>query len=257
MRYFTADNLNFVPGLVHAFMARRGGASGGPDEESKLGRWKEAHKNFEVATRHLGISRSQLVLADQVHGAEVLVIAERPGGAGPRGWGQADALITSLKGVSLGVLTADCLPIILFDPRCRAIGIAHAGLRGSLLRVAGAAVDRMVAVFGCRREGIMAALGPGIGPCCYRVGEEVVERFASGFAKFQEFTRHQGNGKFLLDLTRANISILREAGLSPDKIVSLKLCTRCRMDLFHSFRGSGGRCGQQLSFVTLRDEKMS
>ena len=232
LRYFKAANLEGFPGLVHAFLTKEGG------------------DDLGLVAREFHISPSDIFLPHQVHGNRVAVLRDRiPGRV------TADSAITSLKGVALGVFTADCLPIILFDPRRSCIGIVHAGWRGSLIKVAERAVKAMAENFACDPADILAALGPTIGPCCYQVGEEVYERFRSSFIYHGDFMGASGGGRYVLDLIRANTLILREAGLSEDRIYSLDLCTRCRMDLFHSHRGAPRSKGRQLSLVLLDAKK--
>jgi YfiH family protein len=175
---------------------------------------------------------------------------------------QGDALITCEPGVLLAVQTADCIPILLADAKRRAVAAIHSGWRGTAQRIAEKTLGRMQMEFGTRPHDVIAALGPGIGGCCYEVGHEVVKEFAAKFPNAHEWFEGPfdalGNGdndsnwlpwltmrppghappapRAQLDLIAANRAILRAAGIAPDKIQSSGFCTSCRADLFFSYR---------------------
>lgn len=177
----------------------------------------------------------------QVHGADV-VVAERGGLAGA-----ADVLVADRPGLPLAVFTADCLPIVLYDPRGRRLAVAHAGWRGTARSVARAAVEAL-ARLGSAPGALVAAVGPSIGPCCYEVDRPVIEPLSAAFPGVWEswvIPRGRdagGTERWMLDLWRANLHQLLAAGLSPGRIDDLRLCTSCRLDLFFSYRrGARGR----------------
>ncbi len=154
--------------------------------------------------------------------------------------GEGDALLENKAGRLVGVKTADCLPILIVDERLRAVAAVHAGWRGSARQIAARAVDAMRREFGSRPEDLHAALGPGIGACCYEVGAEVAA--ACGIP---------ADGPVRLNLVQINRRQLRGAGVDPSRIYSADLCTRCRSE-FHSFRRDGDRAGRMISFAGVR-----
>ena len=175
-----------------------------------------------------------VAFARQVHGAAVLR-TERPGLAGA-----GDALVTSAPGLPLAVSTADCLPIVLYDAQRRRLAAVHAGWRGTVRSAAAAAVAALVAA-GSAAADVVAAIGPSIGSCCYEVDAPVIERLAAAFPRdWAGWVTPKGPDKWMLDLWRANIDQLRGAGLRPERVDLLGLCTGCRPDLLFSYRRERG-----------------
>lgn len=226
LRTATLPALAVIPGLVHGFERRAPGDGAETGEESRA----------RVA-RALG-GQGQLLLLKQVHGATVV---EAPWNGTP----EADASVATGPGWLLGIQTADCLPVLLVDPKRRLVAAAHAGWRGTAAGVAARAVDALVAR-GSRPEDLVAALGPGIGPCCYEVGDDVRAAFPPAAAAF---FRPGPNGRPHLDVRAANARHLVEAGLRPEALHHVADCTRCRADLYHSHRRQGKAAGRMISFV--------
>lgn len=184
-----------------------------------------------------------------------------------------DGLITATPGIYLGILTADCLPVILVDPRRRAIGVFHAGWRGTLKRIVEKGVGEMHRQFGSRAADLKAAIGPGIRGCCYTVGAEVRDAFESQFSYADELFRetkerneiHErypllfltarapGHSelprKIYLDLAEANRRQLTRAGVPPKNISDFGLCTSCRTDIFFSHRAEKGLTGRMMAIA--------
>ncbi len=226
LRTATVPALAAVPGLVHGF-EQRAPRDGAETREEGLAR----------ITRALDGS-GRLLLLRQVHGAAV---AEAPWDGAP----EADASVASARGLILGIQTADCLPVLIVDPRRRAVAAAHAGWRGTAAFVAARAVESLVAR-GSRPQDLVAAIGPGIGPCCYEVGEEL--RGAMG-PSFAPFFRPGPSGRPHLDLRAANVRLLEGAGVPPGALHHVADCTRCRADLYPSYRRDGKAAGRMVSFV--------
>jgi hypothetical protein len=153
--------------------------------------------------------------------------------------GEGDALLENQPGSVVAVKTADCIPILLVDDRLRAVAAVHAGWRGTAARIASGAVAAMSRRFGTRAEDLHAAIGPGIGPCCYEVGAEVAERFG-------------GQGRGCIDLSAANRRQLEQAGVTPERIYASNLCTMCRPEEFDSFRRDREAAGRMVSFAGIR-----
>ena len=186
----------------------------------------------------------------QVHGAAVHVVgaAEPDGRARP----EADALVTCTPGMALAVVTADCVPILLADPVSGAVGAVHAGWRGTVTDVTGAAVRVMTRHWDVAPARLVAAIGPSIGACCYDVGEDLVGAFtAAGFdaeARAAWF-RRDGSGRLRLDLWTATRDLLVRAGLSPARIHVAGLCTKTHLSWFESYRAEGAAAGRLAAII--------
>jgi len=177
----------------------------------------------------------------QIHGSDIWVVDKAA--ECERSWPRADGLLTDLPGVALSVRTADCLPIFLFDPHRRCIGLVHAGWKGSQRRVVQKAIRLMQRRYRCRPIDIRAYFGPGIRPCCYRVGQE----FRNYFPKE---IQHR-DGFDYLDLGMVNKNQLCQAGLPAQNIFISPICTCCCEDFF-SYRREGENTGRHLSLIMLQ-----
>ncbi len=186
---------------------------------------------------------------------------------------RADGQITDEPGILLAVQTADCIPVIVVDRTRRAVGVFHAGWRGTVKRIAEIGVGRMRLEFGSKPEDMVAAIGPGNSVCCYAVGEEVLSEFESQFSYGRELFRevddadvvrrkypmlfltqrapgHSPIGPSLhVDLIEANRRQLMDAGLSAESISVVGGCTQCHPELFYSHRGSHGRTGRMMAII--------
>ena len=176
----------------------------------------------------------QLATLKQIHSSSCVDAAGRTGLLG-----EGDALIENQPGSVVAVKTADCMPILLVDERSRAVAAVHAGWRGTASRIAVEAIAAMGGRFGTRPEDLHAAIGPGIGKCCYEVGPEVAAQFG-------------GQGRGHIDLTAANRSQLEESGVTPQRIYASNLCTMCRGEEFDSFRRDQAAAGRMYSFAGIR-----
>lgn len=232
------------PYLVHAIFTRHGGVSQPPYATLNLSRAvgddpSAVEHNHARMYRALGITHSQVAQCHLIHSAKVHVITAQEAGH----WqGRADGMVTAQPGVMLSMRFADCLPILLHDPRRKAVGLVHAGWRGTLQNVAAAAVRAMVDELGCVAQDITALIGPSIGPCCYEVGAEVVQAFATALPEMAPSLLHRDGRHVHLDLWQANQQQLLAAGVG--QVFNMALCTACRHDLFFSHRGDGGRTGR-------------
>jgi YfiH family protein len=177
---------------------------------------------------------ARLATVRQVH-SDVCVAAR--GRTGPAGEG--DAVLENTPGHLAGVKTADCLPILLVDEEHRAVAAVHAGWRGTVSGIVRAAIGKMREEFGTRPAHVHAAIGPGIGKCCYEVGPEVAAQFGA-------------TGRAKIDLAEANRRLLLEAGVPGAQIHAAGLCTMCGVEDFHSYRRDRERAGRMLSVVGIR-----
>jgi hypothetical protein len=180
-----------------------------------------------------GVDASALVCARQVHGRRVLPVGEADRGRGAREWESAldavDGLVTDVAGLPLGVVVADCVPVYLIDDELRAVGILHAGRRGTLGNISGAGVQALWQAYGIEPEEIHALIGPSAGPCCYEVSPEMAAAFADAGLPVRR--RH-------LNLWQANALQLKAAGVRPERIEISGICTICD-GRFYSHRADG------------------
>lgn len=164
---------------------------------------------------------------------------------------EADGIMTDQPGILLGIQTADCIPVLVADPVNRAVAGFHAGWRGTVERIVESGVQRMAEEFGSNPAKLIAAIGPGIGNCCYAVGGEVEGRFDAKFIYAAELFERREDGLYL-DLIEANRRQLLAAGLGADSISTVGGCTSCRPDLFFSHRASGGHAGRMMAVIGIR-----
>jgi YfiH family protein len=296
LAWLESVRLSKLPWLVHAFSTRRGGASHPPCQGLNLGfiesdrpeRVEHNRRSFfdslgggdfaPASVRQVHSSHSFVVaraadghLAYQLPGVEdSLPVADKP----PAG----DGLMSREPGLLLTIRIADCLPVLLVDPRRRAVAVVHAGWRGALARVIEKSVGDMRRAFGSDPRTLIAALGPSIRACCYEVGEEVVQAFHGSFVDADRFfqplpprpdaatDRHSilflsayppGHAPehvpaARLDLTAVARHQLACAGVKPANVLVADYCTACRADLFFSHRREGGQTGRQVAAIGIR-----
>ncbi len=244
--------------LLHGFSTRIGGISrlrGQENSSSDLNLGYTANDLPEAvsANRQLfmeaitrdSAGRCGLVTLKQMHSALTRRVGREDGAERATLWG--DGLMTDEPGILLGVQTADCLPILIADTRQRAVAAFHAGWRGTLKAIAERGVASMRKEFGSRPEDLTAAIGPGIGSCCFAVGPEVEALFSARFSYAEELFDKQETLR--MNLAEANRRQLLSAGLSPHKIYLLGMCTNCRTDLFFSYRAERGHTGRMLAVI--------
>ncbi|WP_159883979.1 peptidoglycan editing factor PgeF [Paenibacillus puerhi] len=259
------------PELTAGFTTRSGGVSREPFGSLNLGLHVEDDPSDVVANRRrlaeaLAFPFENCTYAEQVHGKEIQVVTKRERGAGRDSRETAlqakDGFVTNERGVILHALFADCVPLYVYDPIRQAVGLAHAGWKGTALQIAKSLLETMSAAYGTKPRDVRAAVGPSIGACCYEVDEAVVRRMdrviaETGAAKAGEdaqasFYVPQPDGKFKLNLQQLNRQIFIQAGILPSHIEISGLCTSCRTDLFYSHRKEGGRTGRMAAWIGLR-----
>ena len=189
---------------------------------------------FGTRLADLPAGLARLATLKQIHSSSCVAAGGRSGILG-----EGDALLEDQPGSVVAIKTADCIPILLVDERRRAVAAVHAGWRGTVARIAAEAVAAMGRSFGTHAEDLHAAIGPGIGKCCYQVGAEVAARFGG-----------QGSGH--IDLADANRRQLEDAGVTGRRIYASNLCTMCRAGEFHSFRRDQDAAGRMFSFAGIR-----
>jgi len=248
-----ASGLARLPGIAHGFFTRHGGVSRGIYASLNCGAGSKddptaVRENRARVAAHLGASN--FLSAYQVHGTTALVLDEPwPAGTRPR----ADAMVTARPGLALGVLTADCAPVLLAEPHAGVVAAAHAGWRGALAGIVEATLHAMEGL-GARRERILAAVGPCIGQDAYEVGPEFEAEFLrQDAASDRFFTRTHAGSRPRFDLAGYVAERLLRAGV--EDAGGLEVCTYAQSEDFFSYRGSSARCepdyGRQISAIVL------
>jgi hypothetical protein len=287
-----AQSLSELPWLVHGFSTRAGGVSRAHRKgDLNLGFTKDDDRravehNRGAFFREVGAAATRrngrldpwpIVTLRQVHSDIIHCVDFHSVDSASRDRVPGDGLLTATPGLLLAIQTADCLPVILVDPKRRAVGVFHAGWRGTVKRIVEKGVGQMQHRFGSSPRDLRAAIGPGIHGCCYEVGEDVRTKFESQFSYagklFREVkesdpvrekypllfltARAPGHGdlpnKIFLDLVEANRQQLREAGVLAKSIWASPLCTNCHNDLLFSYRAESGKTGRMMGVVGVRD----
>jgi len=251
--YYEFDGLASQAGLQHGVFTRLGGVSRPPFDTLNLGRSvgdddEAVEENYSRVCRALNIVRNSLVTGYQVHSDHVAVVS--PNDAG-RLLPSTDGLLTASEGLSLTLRFADCVPLLFFDPVQQVVGLAHAGWKGTVNHIGVKVVQAMQEKFGSCPENILACIGPSIGPCCYEVGNDVIDQVRQVFPYADDLLIPQVQHTVHFDLWAANRRQLQESGLA--QIEEAKMCTACQRDEFFSHRGDHhqtGRFGVFISLVT-------
>ena len=254
--YYTFPAFDEVSFVRHGFSTRLGGVSEGVyasmnlsftrgDEEAAV------RENFARFCTAIGTDSGNVVVSAQEHHTTVYNATADDRGRGvtrERGYADVDGLLTDEAGVVLCTQYADCVPLFFVDPVGRVVGTAHSGWKGTVARIGEVMVQRMCDDYGCRRENILAAVGPSIGPCCFEVDAPVYEAF-SALSLFDEGCYRRRGEKFDLNLWEVNRRILREVGVAEEHITVTDLCTKCHPDVFWSHRVLGGQRGSLAGFI--------
>ena len=294
VRYMQFALYEQFPELVHGIFTRHGGHSAAPYDRLNVSVgsgdiFEHILRNRFLALQSLNLHTYRCASAWMIHSADVAVVPEDGWDDWDEEWPyrsyrfddgnelrwttrprrRVDALITKARGVALVMSSADCVPLMLYDPAREVIALVHAGWRGTARGIVAATVDAMRERFGCRPADIRAGMGPSIGACCYEVSEEV-RRFFRGECEFEimptreryrnlvresaVFTIRElpGRNSLRLDIWQTHRNQLLMAGLSPEHIESSQICTSCESRHFYSYRREHGRTGRFPSILALR-----
>ena len=251
-----------LPAGVEALVStRHGGVSPAPFDTLNLGLWTDDEAARVVENRRrlfaaYGLPLERSVWCRQVHSDGVAVVGEEDAGRGAEGEAtvvpDADALVTRTPDLPLCVKVADCVPVAIVDPERRVLGLAHAGWGGTVARICSRTVAVMGERFGCEPAGLVAAIGPSIGPAGYEVGAEVVARARAAYGERADEILAPRGEKALLDLWAANRIDLEAAGLPSARIEVAAIASDERLDDFYSHRREAGRTGRFALVVALR-----
>lgn len=215
------------------------------DVDENRQRWADA----------IGVNLDRLVCGRQVHGTSIQTVSQINAGSGSRNIEDAvqrvDGLMTQVPGLPIAVFCADCVPVLLYDPDKHAVAAVHAGWRGTVQNIAGKVVRQMAAEFGSDPAHLRVGLGPSIGPCCYEVGDEVIDAWRKTDLDPDEIAVLNSQGRTVFDLWQANHMALVDAGVSPDSIENQRICTRCNNERFFSRRWGQGHRGLFAAIIQL------
>lgn len=258
--YLTYNVLNEIPFIRHAFSTRLGGVSKGVCESMNLafGRGDDREtvlENYRLLCDSACFEYESLCGSVQIHETEVRKVTKEDRGHGilrDRQWQSADALITNDKDVTLVTYYADCTPIFFVDTKTHAIGLAHAGWRGTVGRIAVNTVNEMAENFGTDPKDLICTIGPVIGKCCYEIDDICAAQFkALNEIDTSLILSEKGGGKYMADLALTNKLLLINAGVKEENITISDLCTRCNSDLLWSHRATNGNRGTMAAFMQI------
>ena len=250
-------------GIVrHGFSTRLGGVSEGCWASLNLsfdrGDSPEAvMENFRRIGSELGVRCEDMVLSQQTHTTNVRVVTGEDRGKGitrERDHKHVDGLITQEPGICLVTSYADCVPLYFVDPVKKAIGLSHSGWRGTVGRIGQKTIEMMSECFGSDPADVLAAIGPSVCKDCYEVSGDVIEKFREAFDEklWPELFYEKENGKYQLDLWKANEFIFLESGILPEHMAVTNLCTHCNSRILYSHRAMGDRRGNLCAFLALK-----
>lgn len=212
--------------------------------------------NRQLIAQSVGFPLEAWTCAEQVHGSNIYVVQAADRGKGhysrEEAIQDADALVTNEPDTMLVSFYADCVPLYFWDQSQGVIGLAHAGWKGTLTRIAEKMVEQMVSTYQCQSADIRAAIGPAIGACCYEVDKNVAERFID--AGMSDGITAKLGEKYRLDLKQLNRQIMIKAGVLPTHIGTSQYCTACQQTLFFSHRRDRGQTGRMISWIGMRNE---
>lgn len=260
--FLTFPSFEELKGIRHGFSTRLGGVSRehlysmnlsftrGDDPEN-------VKENFRRMGEAIGFSEKDLVFSHQTHTTNVRIVTKEDRGCGflrPLPYQDVDGLVTNQRGLVLSTFFADCVPLFFADPVKGVIGLSHSGWRGTVGKIGKKTLEVMTETFGCGKEDIFAAIGPSICQDCYEVSEDVIEEFKAQYRRedWDSLFYRKENGKYQLNLWKANELVLQEAGILPEHISVTDVCTCCNSEVLYSHRASQGKRGNLAAFLQLQ-----
>lgn len=259
---FSSRILDEIPGLYNAFSTKIGGISTGQYESMNLSFTvgddvSNVVENFHIFAKNAKISTDSMVYSHQTHTTNVMKVTKDMGGMGidrERTYSDIDGIVTNETGLCLVTSYADCVPLYIVDPIKKAIGLSHAGWRGTVNNIAKNTVELMINEYGCNPVDLKVFIGPSICAECYEVSEDVAVEFAKAYGTnvFEKILIPKDNGKFKLNLHEANrINFIKE-GVATDNIEITDICTCCNSEILFSHRATKGKRGGLCAFLMLK-----
>ena len=248
--------------VTSAFSTRLGGVSEGYYSSLNLSFDRgddpaRVLENFKRIGASMGVAVEDMVLSKQTHTTNVRVVTEADKGKGvmrDRDYTDVDGMITNVPGICLVTSYADCVPLYFVDPVKKAIGLSHSGWRGTVGKIGKNTVQLMQENFGSKPEDLLAAVGPSVCMDCYEVSEDVIEQFKEDFEKkyWEDLFYKKENGKYQLNLWKANELIFLESGILPEHMAITNVCTHCNSKILYSHRTMGNNRGNLCAFLALK-----
>lgn len=260
--YLTYNSLSEINFINHAFSTRLGGVSEGEFTSMNMAfnrgdNPENVTENYKRICKSAGFDFDSLTASAQDHNTFVRAVTSENKGVGiykPRDLQSVDALVTNEKGVTLVTYYADCTPLFFVDIKQKAIGLAHAGWRGTVGRIGEKVVKKMTELYGTNPADIIAAIGPAISVCCYEVDKPCADNFyALSDLDSSRFVFPKDNGKYMIDLLETNRQILVAAGVKNENITVSDVCTNCNCELLWSHRATKGKRGTMSAFMCIVD----
>ncbi|WP_461815837.1 peptidoglycan editing factor PgeF [Faecalimonas sp.] len=261
--YYLTYPLFEQTGMVqHAFSTRLGGVSKGVCSTMNLSfsrgdKEEDVRENFRRMANVLNVEETDFVFSKQTHTTNVRVVTSEDKGKGivkSLDYDDVDGLITNVPGICLVTFYADCVPLFFVDPVKKVIGLSHSGWRGTVGKIGKKTVEKMQKEYGSNPKDILAAIGPSICQDCYEVSEDVIDEFKRAFAEeyWTELFYRKENGKYQLNLWKANEYIFLESGIEKDHIEVTNICTCCNNEILFSHRASCGKRGNLAAFLAIQ-----
>ena len=216
-------------------------------------------ENFRRMGEALGVRCEDMVLSQQTHTTNIRIVTDEDRGKGitrERDYTDIDGLITNVPGICLVTTYADCVPLYFLDPVKKVIALSHSGWRGTVGKIGKKTVELMHDNFGSDPADILAAVGPSVCQDCYEVSADVIDRFKEVFDRsaWDELFYEKPDGKYQLDLWKANEKIFLEAGIRKDHIAVTNVCTHCNSGILYSHRAMGDKRGNLCAFLALKQD---
>lgn len=247
----------------HGFSTRLGGVSQGCYASMNLSFTRgddeaAVRENYHRIAKSIGVKCENMVLSQQTHTTNVRVVTEKDKGKGivkPLDYTDVDGMVTNIHGICLVTFYADCVPLYFVDPVQKVIGLSHSGWRGTVGKIGKETIRKMEEQYGSDPKDILAAVGPSICKDCYEVSEDVILEFQKNFKEryWKDLFYRKENGKYQLDLWKANEIIFKESGILPEHIAVTNVCTHCNSEILYSHRTSGDRRGNLAAFLALKE----
>lgn len=257
--FLACDGFLAAGGVAHGFSTRIGGVSEGIHASMNLGTTRGddhdcVRENYRRFCGAIGADVTRVVMSNQIHSTCIRTATPADVKADlydPEGY-DCDGLITNVPGLALTIFSADCIPVLLYDPVKRVIAAVHAGWRGTAGDIAGKAAWQMREQYGCQAGDILAAIGPGISQCCFETHADVPDAMCGALGSLVDpHIRPLENGKFKVDLKGINAALLQRAGVSADHIEIASDCTACLSEKYWSHRITQGKRGSQAAILQL------
>ena len=260
--FLTCEKLEGIPFIKHGFSTRKGGVSEGIFDSMNLSFTRgdkddAVRENFRRMAIAIGVEEDSLVFARQTHTTNVRVVTKEDKGKGitkALDYDDIDGLITNVPGLCLTTFYADCVPLFVVDPVHKAIGLSHSGWRGTVAKMGQVTLDRMKETFGTKAEDVVVAIGPSICQKCYEVSEDVIIEFQNHFNEkwWDSLYYKKENGRYQLNLWKANEIIFLESGVKQESIAVTNVCTNCNSELLWSHRATKGERGSLAAFMAIK-----